>query len=227
VQRDDSTDPVRAGYAGWAGTYDTHDNPMIAMTEVAMRDGLPPLAGSRVVELGCGTGRNLQRFLQAGAAALWGLDVSPEMLARARQRLPATVQLLEHDLRDPLPLPEAMADVVLFSLVLEHLPQLTPVLREVARVLRPGGLALAHELHPTLVRQGVGAHFTTADGRCHRLPSFGHDEAEFRAAARAAGLAVRHVRSWIPDERVFALSAKARRYAGRPMLLSVELVAAA
>src|SRR5687767_14151773 len=77
---------VFSGYDLWSTAYDELDNPLVAMAERALAELLPGLRGQRVVELGCGTGRNAGPVLAAGARAYHGVDGSAGMLARARDR---------------------------------------------------------------------------------------------------------------------------------------------
>ena len=94
-------------------------------------------AGTRALELGCGTGEYTQR-LAAYGAALTALDLVPELLAVARDRPGVErVALLQGD-AEQLPLPDASLDAVVGNAVLHHL-RLGPALAEVTRVLRAGG----------------------------------------------------------------------------------------
>ncbi|MFC5141588.1 class I SAM-dependent methyltransferase [Actinomycetospora rhizophila] len=100
-----------------------------------------PPPGGRVLEIGCGTGNVLAVMARRHPdAELVGLDPDPAALARARTKLPATVRL-EQGFADALPLPDDHVDRVLSSLMFHHLPadDRPGVLREVRRVLRPGG----------------------------------------------------------------------------------------
>ena len=98
----------------------------------------------RILDAGCGNGR-YSRFLlrQADAdALLTGFDLSQQMLARARKRLAsARIGLVAADLTR-LPYADASFDAVVSGWVLEHLPDPRPGLRELARVLKPGGKLL-------------------------------------------------------------------------------------
>jgi malonyl-CoA O-methyltransferase len=103
------------------------------------------------------------------------------MLARARERVPGGV-FVEADVTRPWPLPDASADAVLVDLVLEHVADLDPVMREAARVLRPGGRLRICELHPDRQRAGAQARFVE-DGDEIRVPAFLHPADAFLAAA--------------------------------------------
>ena len=99
-------------------------------------------AGDRVLDLGCGTGE-LTRALAAAGLRVAGCDISRQMLLRApgdRDGCAGWVQL-EPDWRR-LPFASAAFDVVVAASVLEYVAEPAAVLRECARVLRPGGVVL-------------------------------------------------------------------------------------
>lgn len=213
---------TRAGYRIWASSYDDFANPMIAMAQTAIDATFPTVRGRDVAELGCGTGTNLGRLLPEEPRRLWGFDLSDEMLEVARGRLPDRVVLTQHDVRDALPLEPASVDLILISLVLEHLESIDDVVVAAARALRPMGSMHIYEIHPSLVRGGTGAHFEVGGERIE-LASHAHDEDEYRRAAERAGLRPRSMRSWKPDRITAEREPKVMKHEGRDMLLSVHL----
>jgi SAM-dependent methyltransferase len=99
-------------------------------------------AGDRVLDLGCGTGELVQALAAAGLRVA-GCDISRQMLLRAprdRGGCAEWVQLEPGWRR--LPFASAAFDVVVASSVLEYVAEPAAVLRECARVLRPGGVVL-------------------------------------------------------------------------------------
>ena len=109
---------------------------------------LPP--GAVVADLGCGTGR-LLLDVAPFAAGVIGVDASPAMLKAARRRMArhAHVDLRQGEL-DDLPIDAVSCDATLCVLALSYVEDPSAVLRETARVLRPGGRAvvvdvLAHD----------------------------------------------------------------------------------
>lgn len=101
---------------------------------------LPP--GTRVLECGCGPG-HLVAALQARGFDVVAIDTSPAMLALTRERArgaaggsPPSLQLAS---LEQLPHRDASFELVVSTGVIEYLPDDTTALREMARVLRPGG----------------------------------------------------------------------------------------
>jgi ubiquinone/menaquinone biosynthesis C-methylase UbiE len=101
---------------------------------------LPPTADPlRLLDVGCGTGHQLARWRSIGYEVA-GVDGSDAMLAEARLNNPG----IELELADvqQLPFADASFDRVTSIEVLRYLPDPTASIREMARVLRPGGLCL-------------------------------------------------------------------------------------
>lgn len=92
--------------------------------------------GMCALEIGCGTGFFSQTFMKTGAE-LHGIDISPELLEKARERVPSGVQFFECDV-ERLPYPDAHFDAVVGIRVLHHL-DMNAAFKEIARVLKPGG----------------------------------------------------------------------------------------
>jgi len=104
---------------------------------------VPPVAGLRLLEGGCGTGYFTEPLAAAGAS-LVGLDRSAAMLTLAREKLHQhrrTVRWVQGDLCR-LPFPAASFDGVISLLALDFIADRQAALEESARVLRPGGFVL-------------------------------------------------------------------------------------
>ncbi|HEX9069960.1 MAG TPA: class I SAM-dependent methyltransferase [Ktedonobacterales bacterium] len=106
------------------------------------RLAIPQLAGHDVLEVGCGLGDLLADMAQAGYHCT-GVDRSPQMVAATRDTLrhreisPAAGQALQGDVR-ALPFPAASFDSVVSTFPTSYVTE-EAALREVGRVLRPGG----------------------------------------------------------------------------------------
>lgn len=99
-------------------------------------------AGLDVLDVGCGQGIDLVEYASAGARAT-GIDLTPHGIELARRHAEAkelNVTAVEGD-AERLPFDDASFDVVASNGVLHHTPDMPAALREVYRVLRPGGVA--------------------------------------------------------------------------------------
>lgn len=90
--------------------------------------------GADVLEVGCGTGLILRRLAPL-ARRVAGVDLSAEMLRKARDRVPSVVQ----GSALALPFPDRSFDVAVSFKVLAHIPEVRAAVAEMARVVRPGG----------------------------------------------------------------------------------------
>jgi ArsR family transcriptional regulator len=115
-----------------------------AFTQEALLALLPP--GWVVADLACGTGP-VAAALAPHVARVIGVDQSAAMLKAARRRTSAlgNVELRQGRL-EALPLEDAACDAALLLLALTYVPEPAAVVREMARVLRPGGRAVVADL---------------------------------------------------------------------------------
>ena len=145
-----------------------------------------PIPPRRILEIGCGTGSNLLRLArQFPEAAVTGLDLSADMLARARRKLaahPARITLTQWRYDQPLD-PQPTFDLVIFSYCLTMInPGWERAVDAALRDLRPGGRLAVVDFHDTPFagfRRWMGVNHVRMDG--HLLPYL---EARCRPVAR-------------------------------------------
>jgi demethylmenaquinone methyltransferase/2-methoxy-6-polyprenyl-1,4-benzoquinol methylase len=123
-----------------APVYDAMNRAMTAGLDqrwrrLAARAAVRP--GDRALDACCGTGDLALADLRAGAAEVVGLDFSEAMLERARRKS-AAVQWIEGDLL-ALPFPDGVFDAATVGFGVRNVDDLEAALRELRRVLRPGG----------------------------------------------------------------------------------------
>ena len=112
-----------------------------------------PAPGATVADVGCGNGAYLAELSRRGfAGRVLGLDLSPGMLAAARERSPGFAGLIAAD-ATALPLPDGVADLTLAMHMLYHVPDPSAAVRELRRVTRPGGRVVIMLNGPDHLRQ--------------------------------------------------------------------------
>lgn len=94
--------------------------------------------GARVLDVATGTGAVARELIKRTGCTVVGLDQSAEMLAEARRRLPAAMELVEGD-AEHLPFPDASFDALTFTYLMRYVDDPGASLAELARVVRPGG----------------------------------------------------------------------------------------
>ncbi|KPN46602.1 class I SAM-dependent methyltransferase [Mycobacterium intracellulare] len=106
------------------------------------------LTGKAVLELGCAAGGLTTQLVGAGADVL-GVDVEPQMIEFASQKLGDKARFKLVDLDQPAQIaPTASVDIVVASLVLHYIKDWRPLLMELHRCLKPGGVLVFSLHHP-------------------------------------------------------------------------------
>jgi SAM-dependent methyltransferase len=195
---------VRAGYARWSGSYDSAPNPLIRVEEPIVRAMIDRAPAAVALDAACGTGRHTA-YLRGRAQRVIGIDGSPDMLDKARVRVP-DADLRLGDLA-ALSLEDGSVDLAVCALALTHVRDLSRPIAELGRVVRPGGRVIVSDLHPLMVLLGGTGFFIGSDGAAGNVQTFHHPHSRYLAAFRAAGLEVLDcVEPAIEEEDLGALS---------------------
>lgn len=190
---------VQQAYNSWAQQYDSNENKTRDLEARSLRETLAPLSFERCLEIGCGTGKNTV-WLMEKAASVTAVDLSEEMLEKARAKITAAhVQFVQADITQPWSFAVTQFDLVGFSLVLEHIELLNPVLQKAAAALKPGGYLYISELHPFKQYNGSKARFETATGT-QVVTCFNHHVSDFTDAATANGLELLTLKEYFDDD---------------------------
>jgi ubiquinone/menaquinone biosynthesis C-methylase UbiE len=179
---------VASGYARWAPSYDG-PNPAIEREAPIVVPLLSSLPRGRALDAACGTGRHAATLARLGHDVV-GVDATEAMLKIAREKVPGAdfrVGALE-----ALPVDDGSIDVLTCSLALTHVERLEPVIREFARVLKPGGNAVISDMHPFVAMTSGVAAFQMEDGSLGvpYVVNRVHQASEYVQAFISAGLTI-------------------------------------
>lgn len=152
--------------------------------------------GKEILDAGCGTGILSLGVLERGPSRLTCVDIAPLMLEKCGEKIHARgyaddlVSFREGDAEE-LPFEDDTFEVVLSSMVLGMVPNQQVAIRELTRVLRPGGTLGLSTHGPTHYREGIEAGLKAISKRYfldHRFEYWPRDEAEMAAYFRKASL---------------------------------------
>ena len=222
------TVPTHVLYSQWAGTYDTDGNVLQAMDDIQMTSLLPEFArltitnhgangssssGLKLLDLGCGTGRNTVKSLQYPwdlEVEIEGWDSSQAMLDLAKPKCEAVksanskLSLSQVDLESIGNVPDHYAesfDGLISTLVLEHL-QADVFFAIIAKVLKPGCYALVTNMHEDMGKLSR-AGYKTETGERFKAVSYAHSvEGTIEAAVKAGLEVVDQAKEVAVDERL-------------------------
>ena len=135
-------------FAAYAGLHRSVAGLAGAAEWPALREMLPDIAGSRVVDLGCGFGWFCRWAAEAGAGSVLGIDLSVNMLARATADTADDRISFERQDLDAVVLPFKSFDLAYSSLTLHYLSDLAHLMSSVHDALAPGGCFVWSVEHP-------------------------------------------------------------------------------
>lgn len=207
------------GYGEWAATYEE-------TVAYGLDEWLLPRIGAvdwktagQAVDLACGTGRTGVWLRGQGVSAIDGVDITPQMLDVARAK--AVYRSLTQGDISATGLPARSYDLASMTLADEHQPDLRPVYREVARLLKPGGVFVLVGYHPFFLMNGLPTHFHRADGEAVTIQSYVHLFSHHHDAGLKAGLSLAEFQECVIDEDWLATKPKWRKHLGWPVSFSL------
>jgi 2-polyprenyl-3-methyl-5-hydroxy-6-metoxy-1,4-benzoquinol methylase len=152
---------VKEAYKYWSEQYDTNNNKTRDLEAVSLRDTLRDIKFEKCLEIGCGTGKNTEWLITKGKNIL-AVDISDEMLAIAKQKVKdKNVSFIKADVTESWGFTSETFDLVVCSLVLEHIENIQTIIRQIAEHLNFGGVLYIGELHPFKQYTGSKAKFET------------------------------------------------------------------
>ena len=189
---------VQQSYNEWAQQYDSNVNLTRDLKAIALQNLLEHTDFKNVLEIGCGTGKNTA-WLSSIAEHIIAADLSQEMIRKAKEKIKEKhVEFLQFDMLTKWNFTEAPFDLITFSLVVEHIDNISMIIKKAATFLLPGGRICISELHPFKQYNGSQAKFITDKGT-HLLDCFTHQVSDYVQPAIDQGLVLEKCSEWFDE----------------------------
>ena len=189
---------VKEAYQEWSEQYDTNENKTRDLEAVALRSVLSSIHFDKVLEFGCGTGKNTVWFEQ-NAKEILSADFSEAMIAKAAEKINSPkVQFTVADINEPWDFSKEKYDLVSFSLVLEHIQNIEAVFNKINQVTESGAFVYIGELHPFKQYAGSKARYTTPEGE-QIVTCYTHNVSDFITAANKYNFSLMDLEEWFDN----------------------------
>lgn len=190
---------IEKAYNIWADQYDSNENKTRDLDAKATIKTLNKFDFSKVIELGCGTGKNTNYLLKR-ADKIIGMDFSQEMLNKAKAIIKdERVEFRKANLTAEWKIENDYADLITCNLVLEHIKDLDFVFNQANKKLINGGIFFISELHPFKQYSGSKARFETKNGT-QELNTYVHHVSEYLDLATENGFELVELKEWFDEE---------------------------
>ncbi len=196
-----------SAYDLWSEVYDTDGNFLQALDTIEMKTLLPNFLGQirspkpwKIVDLGCGTGRNTLSLLRISDANIVGLELSSKMLEVARSRVDQELEQIDDlvearginlELFDMIHQPHppdhaTKADAIISTLVLEHIP-VDIFFSTASQILKTDGVLLITNMHSEMGNISQAGFVHPESGEKIRPKSYAHSVENVVTAATKQG----------------------------------------
>lgn len=189
---------VKEAYKLWSEKYDSNINKTRDLEAFSIREVLNEVNFKKCLEIGCGTGKNTEWLINKGQNIL-SIDISDEMLAIARQKIKSeNVLFIKADIMESWEFTSDTFDLVVCSLVLEHIENINVIIKRISERLADGGVLYIGELHPFKQYTGSKAKFETQEGE-QLVTAFTHHITDFTDAGKEYGLKIEVIKEYFDN----------------------------
>jgi ubiquinone/menaquinone biosynthesis C-methylase UbiE len=189
---------IKEAYQEWSHQYDTNENKTRDLEAIALRSVLSKLELNKVLEFGCGTGKNTVWFEQ-NAKEILSADFSEAMISKAAEKINSTkVQFTIADINEPWNFTKDKFDLASFSLILEHIDNIDEIFSKSNTILKSGGYMYIGEFHPFKQYAGSKARYSTPEGE-QLVTCYTHNVSDFIHAANKYGFSLIDLEEWFDE----------------------------
>jgi len=184
-RRNYRTVPAKTGYGEWAATYEETVPNLLDIRALESLRSIDWNIARECLDLACGTGRTGEWLKTRGVSTIDGIDVTPEMLDRARAK--GLYRSLLLGSVEETAIAHARYDLIVMSLVDEHLATLGRVYQEAYRLSTSHAKYAVVGMHPSFFMTGMPTHFNDAEGIPKAIETHVHLVSDHVRAALKAG----------------------------------------
>lgn len=214
-QRNYPTVSVKTGYGEWADTYEKSVPDQLDLKILERVQSVHWPSAKQCLDLACGTGRIGTWLRSRGVEKLEGVDLTPEMLKLAEVK-----GIYRHLTVGPVEdtgLGDNRYDLIVMSLVDEHLSTLKPVYAEAARVATENAIFVVVGMHPFFFMTGMPTHFKNKDGSSTAIETHIHLVSDHVQAAFSAGWKLKEMHEGVIDDDWIAAKPKWEKFRSYPV----------
>jgi SAM-dependent methyltransferase len=206
---------ARTGYGEWAATYEAAVPDQLDIRVLESLKTVDWGSARECLDLACGTGRTGAWLRGRGVATIDGIDITPQMLDRARARNLYRTLVLGSVEETGISHPRY--DLMVMSLVDEHLPTLGRVYQEASRLSAARAKFVVVGMHPFFFMMGMPTHFNDTEGKPKAIETHIHLVSDHVRAASEAGWSLAEMYEGVIDEDWVSVKPKWERLRNCPV----------
>lgn len=203
------------GYGEWAETY---EQAVPNQLDIKIFEQIQTVAwgdAQHCLDLACGTGRIGEFLKRKSVAHIDGVDITPEMLAKAQAK--GVYQSLQLGSVEKTGLSGRQYDLIVMSLVDEHLAQLGAVYGEAARLSSPSAQFVVVGMHPFFFMTGMPTHFNDSEGKPKAIETHIHLMSDHVRAAFNSGWVLQEMHEGLIDDEWIKEKPKWEKFRSYPV----------
>jgi SAM-dependent methyltransferase len=209
---------VKEGYKEWSNTYEqtVRDEMDIKLLSKIRSIGWTKI--NCALDLACGTGRIGVWLKEQGVVQIDGVDITPEMLSKAKEKNVYS-SLLNADILNTQSQDQTY-DLCIQVLADEHLADISPLYSEVSRIIKNNGYFIIVGYHPYFLMNGLISHFHRENGEPLAIESYVHLFSDHVKAAYKSNFNLLEMDEGIIDNDWLAKKPKWKKYKNWPVSFS-------
>jgi SAM-dependent methyltransferase len=207
--------PVTEGYKEWAETYEQTVQDEMDLHLLSKIKTIDWSKINNALDFACGTGRIGAWLKQRGVKQIDGVDITTEMLSKAKEKNVYNLLLNKDVLNTELP--DESYDLTIQSLADEHYPTISPLYLEASRITKNSGYFVIVGYHPFFLMNGLITHYHKENGEPSAIESYVHLFSDHVKAASTSNFILSEMDEAVIDDDWLRKKPKWEKYKNRPV----------